>query len=136
MDIEAKNTFLREHSSTPPPVAVGHVTMQVSDVAAGTALFETLGLRWVHQTERYSVLEFRGGTHLVLGTADTPVSPGTLAPFDIMVDDVDATWADYEQRGLQVSDVTRGSIHASFRVIGPDGYEIKITSSHTRGRVV
>jgi catechol 2,3-dioxygenase-like lactoylglutathione lyase family enzyme len=136
MDIEAKNAFLREHSSTRPAVAVGHVTVGVTDVAAGTMFFEALGLRWVHQTDRYSVLELRGGTHLVLGTADEPAAPGTPAPFDIMVDDVESTRADYEKRGLQVSEVNRGSIHTSFRVAGPDGYEIRITSPHTGGRAV
>ena len=136
MEIEAKNAFLREHATTRPPVAVGHVTMRVTDVAAGTAFFETLGLRWVHQTDRYAVLEFRGGTHLVLGTAEAPVAPGTPAPFDLMVDDVEAARAGYEQNGLRVMEMTSGSVHTSFRVAGPDGYEIKITSSHTKGRAV
>jgi hypothetical protein len=53
-----------------PPVWVGHVG----------------------RNEHVAVLEMRGGTHLILlpGT----VTPGA-APFDLMVDDLDATHADW-----------------------------------------
>ena len=38
-------------------------------------------------------------THVVVLQAETPV-PGTSAPFELMVDDVDATHRDYAQKGL------------------------------------
>ncbi len=136
MDIEAKNQFLRANSSTPPPVAIGHVSIKVSDIAAATEFLETLGLRWVHQSETHSVMELRGGTHLVVRRAEEPVSPGSPAPFDLMVDDVPATHAAYAAKGVSVSEINEGSIHKSFAVTGPDGYEIRVTSSHTMGRAV
>ena len=136
MDIEAKNQFLRANSLAPPPVAIGHVSVKVSDVAAATQFFEALGLRWVHQSESHAVMELRGGTHLVVRRAEGPVSPGSPAPFDLMVDDVPATHAEYAAKGVSVSEIKGGSIHKSFAVTGPDGYEITVTSSHTMGRAV
>ena len=74
-----------------PPVAVGHVRLNVKDVGAAARWLETVGLRPIVTREEIAVLELRGGTHVVVRRAEPPVSPGAVAPFDLMVDDVDAT---------------------------------------------
>ena len=119
-----------------PPVAVGHVSIDVSDVAQATDLFVRLGMRHIHQTDSFAVLELRGGTHVVLRTIDEAIEAGRKAPFDLMVDDVDATHRDYTSKGLAASEISRGSIHDSFTVSGPDAYAITITSSHAGNRAV
>jgi hypothetical protein len=54
------------------------------------------------------VLELRGGTHVVVRQTEQPPAPGTGAPFDLMVDDVDATHRDYALKGLAgLSDALR-----------------------------
>jgi len=42
-----------------PPVAVGHVRLPVSDVAAAARWLETVGLRPIVQMEELAVLELR-----------------------------------------------------------------------------
>ncbi len=119
-----------------PLVAIGHVRLMVSDVSQGVEFFLKLGLRHVHHSENFAVLELRGGTHLVLRAADKPVSPGTNAPFDLMVDDIVATNQSCIEMGMEASEVETGRIHSSFTLSGPDGYLFTMTSSHTSGRVV
>jgi catechol 2,3-dioxygenase-like lactoylglutathione lyase family enzyme len=119
-----------------PPVAVGHVFLDVSDIAKATEYFVGLGLRKISQRETFSVLELRGGTHLQLLVAEGPISPGQKASFDLMVDDLEAARESFEGMGLAPSEMTSGHVHREFQIIGPDGYEITITSSHTSGRLV
>ena len=45
----------------PPPVAVGHISLTVSDVNQATRFFETVGMRLIHLGQTTSVLELRGG---------------------------------------------------------------------------
>ncbi len=121
---------------TIPAVAVGHVSMEVNHVGPAADWFAGMGLRTVATYDSLAVLELRGGTHLVLRRTDEEVAPGALAPIDLMVDDLDATRDVCAKRGLAPSEITEGSVHRSFRVAGPDGYSVKITSSHTGGRAV
>ena len=73
-----------------PDSAIGHVRLSVSNVAEATAFFVKLGIRTLVAQDDFSVLELRGGMHLVLRTWDAPeTSP---VEFDIMVDDLDAAY--------------------------------------------
>ena len=119
-----------------PLVAVGHVSLTVSDIAKATEYFVGLGLRKITQRDSFAVLELRGGTHLQLLAAEEPIPSGQKAAFDLMVDDLDATRKSFERMGLSPSEMTSGHVHREFELIGPDGYEITITSSHTSGRLV
>ena len=82
------------------------------------------------------MLELRGGTHLIVRGGEHEIAPGQMAPIDLMVDDVRATHARYCEMGLDPSEITSGSVHSSFTIPFPDGYRLKITSSHTGGRPV
>ena len=119
-----------------PPVAIGHVSIEVSDIAAATDAFVGLGMRQVHRGGSIAILELRGGTHLVVRRAEGAIENGRPAPFDLMVDDVEAARAGYVERGMAATEIDRGRIHDSFVVTGPDGYRISITSSHAGGRPV
>jgi hypothetical protein len=119
-----------------PPVAVGHVRLPVNDVAEGARWLENVGLRPIVTMEELAVLELRGGTHVVVRKVAEPVTPGTPAPFDLMVDDVDAAHRDYAGKGLSPSEISRGRIHDSFTVPGPSGCVFTVNSSHASGKPI
>ena len=118
-----------------PPVAVGHVRLPCSDVAAAARWLETAGLRPIVTMEELAVLELRGGTHVVVRKTEPPPAPG-MAPFDLMVDDIDAAHRDYAAKGLSPTLIQRGRIHDSFEVAGPDSWTFTINSSHASGKPV
>jgi hypothetical protein len=119
-----------------PPVAVGHVRFPATDVAGAEHWLESVGLRPIFADADLAVLELRGGTHVVVRKAERPPVSGSAAPFDLMVDDVEAARSDYAAKGLRPSDISRGRIHDSFHLSGPDGYDFTVCSSHARGRPV
>ena len=119
-----------------PPVAVGHVFFAASDVGAAARWFETVGLRPIASDEDFAVLELRGGTHLVVTRAARRPRQGAEAPFDLMVDDVDATRRSFVAKGLKPSRIRRGSIHDEFTLAGPDECGMAVLSSHAGRRAV
>ena len=119
-----------------PPVAVGHVFLEVSDVARAAQFFAGRGLRPIGEGEDFAVMELRGGTHLLLSRTRKRIKPNTDAPFDLMVDDIEAAREDCKRSGLRPSRLRRWHFHRSFAVAGPDGYVFTITSSHAWKRPV
>jgi len=115
-----------------PPVWIGHAVLTVSDLGRSAQWWNGIGMREVERNEHVVVLELRGGTHMVL----VPGTPATgEAPFDLMVDDLDATHAAWTDLGVDVSDISRGRIHNSFTATDPDGYVVTVNSSHVVGPV-
>jgi hypothetical protein len=119
-----------------PPVAIGHVMFEARDVAAAAEWFETVGLRPIAGDEDFAVLELRGGTHLVVTKAARRTKRGAEAPFDLMVDDVDAARRGFAAKGLGPTRIRRGSIHDSFELPGPEGARFTVLSSHAGRRPV
>ena len=119
-----------------PPVAVGHVSLHVKDVPTASAFMQVLGLRSVFEKDNFEVLELRGGTHLILNKSRKKITEGAVAPVDLMVDDLHAMRDYCKSKKLKPSKITTGSVHSSFYVPGPDGWSIKITSSHAGDRPV
>jgi hypothetical protein len=119
-----------------PPVAVGHVRLPCADVAAAARWLETAGLRPIVTMDGLAVLELRGGTHVVVRKTELPPALGTPAPFDLMVDDIDAAHRDYAEKGLSPSEISRGRIHDSFELPGPGGWTFTVNSSHASGKPV
>ena len=106
--------------------------MTVTDPARSADWWVELGLRSVHRGEDLSILELRGGTHLLLFPGEPEGGP---APFDCMVDDVDATHASFVAKQLAPDDIVRGRIHDQFNVRDPDGYVVQFSNSHVEGPV-
>ena len=115
-----------------PPVWIGHAVLRVSDLGRAVQWWSGIGMREIERNEHVAVLELRGGTHLVLvpGTPDTGD-----APFDLMVDDLDATHAAWTDLGVDVSEISRGRIHNAFTATDPDGYVVTVNNSHVVGPV-
>jgi catechol 2,3-dioxygenase-like lactoylglutathione lyase family enzyme len=115
-----------------PPVWIGHAVLRVSDLGRSVQWWSGIGMREIERNEHVAVLELRGGTHLVL----VPGAPDTGdAPFDLMVDDLDATHAAWAELGVDVSEISRGRIHSAFTATDPDGYVVTVNSSHVVGIV-
>lgn len=87
-----------------------------------------LGMRGIFRGDEVAVLELRGGTHLVL-IEDAQAEPGQ-ADFDLMVEDIDAAYADFSAREFQVSEMREGRIHNSFTLTEPGGHQIEVNSTH------
>ena len=119
-----------------PPVAVGHVRLNVIDVGAAARWLEAVGLRPIVTREELAVLELRGGTHVVVRQVEQRPEPGTIAPFDLMVDDIDATHHNFTEQGLSPSPIQRGQIHDSFELAGPGGWTFTVNSSHASGQPI
>jgi hypothetical protein len=119
-----------------PPVAVGHVLLPTTHVAGAARWLESVGLRPIFEDADLAVLELRGGTHVVVRKAEEAPKAGAAAPFDLMVDDIEAARRDYAAKGLKPSDISRGRIHDSFHLAGPDAQDFTVNSSHAGGRVV
>ena len=119
-----------------PAVAVGHVFFAATDVAAAGRWFRAVGLRPIALDDDFAVLELRGGTHLVVTKGRRKASPNRDAPFDLMVDDIDAARRRFAAKGLKPTRIRRGTIHDSFRLAGPDGCVVSIVSSHAGDRAV
>ncbi len=119
-----------------PPVAVGHIRLAVNSLDSACDLLEALGLRPISRRAHFAVLELRGGTHLVVSARSETIAPGEMAPFDLMVDDVETAHRECATMALDPSAIASGSIHSSFTIPFVDGYRLKITSSHTSGRSV
>ena len=95
-----------------PPVWVGHVVLQVTDLGRAPVLDPDRDAA-IERSSNVAVLELRGGTHLVLVPSDA-VAAGE-APFDLMVEDLDATHAAYTAQGLAPSPIDRGRIQTRSR---------------------
>ncbi len=111
-----------------PPVWVGHVAMHSPAVLATRKFMQQIGMRLVAGDDDFAVLEMRGGTHLVVtADADSGLIKGD---FDLMVDDLDATHAQFVEFGLEPGEIERGRIHDCFKVREPGGTVITFNSSH------
>ena len=115
-----------------PALWVGHVTMTVSDPQRSHDFFVGLGMRSVQPGDTFAITELRGGTHLVLQAGEA--EPGD-APFDLMVEDLEAMHARFEKAGLDVSEIMTGDVHDVFVLTDPDGKRIIVFNSHVIGPV-
>ena len=80
MTTSEEETAMSDVTDQRPPVAVGHVRLNVVDVGAAARWLETVGLRPIVTMDELAVLELRGGTHVVVRRAEPPLSPGPARP--------------------------------------------------------
>ena len=111
-----------------PAVWVGHISLETDQLEASTEFMQKIGVRLLGQQGRYAIMELRGGTHLILIGKDE-ITP-QLAPFDLMVEDLEASHQQFTNLGLQPSSIEKGRIHSSFIIKEPAGNTIKINSNH------
>ena|SRR5438270_2162611 len=118
-----------------PPVWIGHVVLETDRLEATAEFMRKLGMRPVFQSQGVSILELRGGTHLVL-VAKQQVVAGD-ASFDLMVEDLQATHEQFSSLGLAPSPIGPSTAnHTCFTVREPAGHVISFYSNHVSGRPV
>lgn len=118
-----------------PPVWVGHIVLETDRLAESEQFMRTIGMRSVVQRPEVAVLELRGGTHLVL-MAKAGAIAGE-APFDLMVEDLQATHQRFIELGLDPTPIARtSSNHECFTVREPSGHVITFMSNHVSGKPV
>ncbi|HXA20464.1 MAG TPA: VOC family protein [Thermoanaerobaculia bacterium] len=118
-----------------PPVWIGHVVLETDRLAETEQFMRTIGMRSVVQRPEVAVLEMRGGTHLVL-TPGKGAPPGE-APFDLMVEDLEATHLRFIELGLDPTPIgTASANHRTFSVREPAGTVITFYSNHVSGAPV
>jgi len=113
-----------------PKVSVGHVVLHTGRMDETTQFMLAVGLHSVFQGPDISVLELRGGTHLLLFRAEEPVS--AEASFDLMVDDLHSMHDRLAGLGYRPSPIERRPDigHETFDVAEPSGTRITFFSSH------
>ena len=119
-----------------PSVWVGHIVLESDRLEETTQFMRTIGMRSIFPGPRVSVLELRGGTHLVVIAKDE-ITAGA-APFDLMVEDLHATHKEFTSLGLEPTPIESAAHmpHELFRVREPAGHVITFYSSHVSGKPV
>ena len=113
-----------------PRFAIGHVSVPVDDVDSLTNFYTRVGLRLVVNMGRASILELRGGTHIILHTGQ-----GGQTTLDFVVDDIDETHTVLQAAGADVTPIQRGNPHDRFTATDPEGNTLQVNSSHAIGMV-
>jgi catechol 2,3-dioxygenase-like lactoylglutathione lyase family enzyme len=127
-----------------PPVGVGHMSLTVADVEASHRFYTTLGLRIVGKGDDISILELRGGTHLVLvqsggrsAGAESPFDQAARGAIDLMIEGRTFEELDAYRTALLAGGVAPEPIpdkryfgHYIFTARDPDGNEVTFSTSH------
>jgi len=127
-----------------PPVGVGHMVLTVADVETSSRFYATLGLRIVGKGDDMSILELRGGTHLLLfqrggpsTEADSPFDQAAPGAIDLMIEgrtfeDLDAFRTTLIAGGVHPDPIPdkRYFGHHIFKARDPDGNEVTVSTSH------
>jgi len=118
-----------------PSVWVGHVMLETDRLAETEQFMCQIGMRPLVRRSEVAILEMRGGTHLVL-IAKPEIVTGE-APFDLMVEDLQASHENFNALGLDPSPIEKVSYdHERFTLREPAGNIICFFSNHVAGRVV
>ncbi len=118
-----------------PPLWVGHVVLETDRLEETEQFMRTIGMRSIVLRPEVAVLELRGGTHLVL-VAKPEVVAGD-APFDLMVEDLEATHQHLSELGLAPTPIERASPeHDRFFLREPAGHVLTFFSNHVSGQPV
>lgn len=113
-----------------PRFGIGHVSITAADIDTMSEFYTAIGMRLVVNMGRASILELRGGTHLVIHSGE----PG-VANLDLIVDDIDQTRAILEAEGASPSTIQRGNPHDRFTATDPEGNTLVVNSDHSIGVV-
>ena len=92
-----------------PSVWVGHVALATPDIPKTRDFMIELGMRPIADGNDYSILELRGGTHLLLTPATETAAED--AYFDLMVDDLEAVHAQCQALGFAPTKIQSGRFH-------------------------
>ncbi|MGI9605350.1 MAG: VOC family protein [Acidimicrobiales bacterium] len=113
-----------------PRFGIGHTAITAADIDTMTDFYTTIGMRLVVNMGRMSIVELRGGTHLIIQSGEAGV-----ASLDLIVDDIDETRAVLETEGAAPGVIQRGNPHDRFIATDPEGNTLVVNSNHAIGVV-
>lgn len=113
-----------------PRFSICHVQLTATDPLALGEFYASTGMRAVAKMEHMSILELRGGTHLVIFQGE----PG-VTKLDLMVDDINDIHTLLTEMDANPGPIVPGSPHDTFKVHDPEGNALLIESSHVTGPV-
>ena len=114
-------------------VRLAHLRLSVTDLKGAVGFFEAMGARQDVDRDGFAVLEFSDRTRLQLTESATANAGDSDLQFDFRVDDLDTTWQNFADKGLNPSEITRRNPgHDWFLLDGPDGCEVKVNSGFKR----
>src|SRR5262245_59069304 len=110
-----------------PPIAIGHVTLRVADVARAGTFYAQLRPGPIMQQPSMAILELRGGTHLLLFKAARAAKVGTVRSFDFMASDVESLRARLAGAGVETTEPADDEVsgHRWFQARDPDGHMLR-----------
>ncbi len=123
-------TTRSENEDLRPRFGIGHMSISAADVNTMTNFYTAIGMRLVVNMGRASIVELRGGTHLIIQSGQ----PG-VATLDLIVDDIDETRAVLKAEGATPSVIQRGHPHDRFTATDPEGNTLVVNSNHAIGAV-
>ena len=128
-----------------PEVAIGHLVMHVAEAVRSAEFYEKLGLRIVEKAPQFSLVELRGGTHILFFAgkkARKSLPASRKEDFDLMIsgvfrDDLKIYRENLKKRGLAPRPIEKKKYHGHyfFQIDDPDGNTVSIYTSHAIGRV-
>ena len=120
----------------PPVRTAGHDSESATcpspqlDVEHVTNFYTAIGMRLVVNMGRMSIVELRGGTHIIIHSGEPGVSN-----LDLIVGDIDETRELLEAEGASPSAIQRGNPHDRFTATDPEGNTLVVNSDHSIGIV-
>lgn len=123
-------TETHEAADQRPRFGIGHMSFAARDIHVMTDFYTSIGMRLVASMGRATILELRGGTHLILQEGE----PGN-GSLDLIVDDIDETRSILETAGAYPSRIKRGHPHDRFNATDPEGNVLYVNSNHAIGPV-
>jgi catechol 2,3-dioxygenase-like lactoylglutathione lyase family enzyme len=122
--------------SDKPQVAVGHITLTVSDIETSHRFFVDAGLRSFAKDKDIAILEMAGGTHLILFPRGGP-DVGQAKTLDLMIagrtlESLTAYRDGLVAKGVPASPIPEERFfgHYRFTAPDPDGHPITFFTSH------
>lgn len=121
-----------------PQVAVGHVSLAVSDIDASYQFYVDAGLRPFAKDKEIAILEMAGGTHLILfPRRGGETGPGQAQSLDLMIagrtlDELTDYRSQLVAKGVAASPIPEQRFYGHYRFSAPDpdGHEITFFTSH------
>ena len=118
-------------------ISVGHVLVLTRNAAKGVEFYRRLGMEVVGELKGLTIIELRGGTHILLCEFDPEQDVAPQKSIDLMIDsntraDLEAYRAAIVENGIEagpISDEPRFG-HYYFSVQDLDGNQILFSTSH------
>ena len=124
-------------NGTTAEISVGHVLVLTRNAAKGVEFYRRLGLDVVGELKDLTIIELRGGTHILLSEFDLEQDVAPQKNIDLMIDsnlraDLEAYRAALVENGIEAGPISAEPRfgHYYFSVQDSDGNQLLFSTSH------